>query len=461
MKYLPIMLMALLAPFTAIAQGDAGWTDLFNGRNLDGWRQLNGKADYRVVDGVIVGTSKMNTPNSFLATNKDYGDFILEVEIKMDPSLNSGIQFRSISDPSIKNGRVHGYQMEVDASRRAWAGGIYDEARRGWLYNLECNPKGKTAYKINDWNLYRVEAIGASIRVFVNGIPTADLVDDMTLKGLIALQVHGIGKNEEKAGKTVQFRNVRIKTTNLAASRTPVTKAIPQVSYLANQLTQREKDAGWRLLWDGKTTRGWRGAKLKSFPKFGWSIEDGLLKVAKSGGGESTHGGDIVTTRKYRNFVLEADFQMTRGANSGIKYFVDTELNKGAGSSIGCEFQILDDDVHPDAKAGTAGNRTLGSLYDIIPADPTYFAPYQGKKRLSKTGWNRARVVVQGNHVEHYLNGVKMLEYERSTQIWRALVARSKYVKWPNFGEKEAGHILLQDHGDAVSFKNIKIKELD
>ncbi len=461
MKYLSIMLLTLVVPFTAFAQGDAGWTDLFNGKDLSGWHQLNGKAEYRVVDGVIVGTSKMNTANSFLVTNKNYGDFILEVEIKMDPSLNSGVQFRSISEPSINNGRVHGYQMEVDASRRAWAGGIYDEARRGWLYNLECNPEGKKAYRVNDWNLYRVEAIGASIRVFVNGIPTADLVDDMTSKGLIALQVHGIGKNREKAGKTVQFKNIRIRTENLAAARTPVTKAIPQVSYLTNQLTQREKESGWRLLWDGKSTRGWRGAKLKGFPRHGWKIEDGLLKVAKSTGGESTNGGDIVTVRTYRNFVLDVDFKMTRGANSGIKYFVDTELNKGAGSSIGCEFQILDDGVHPDAKAGTAGNRTLGSLYDIIPADPTFFAPDQGKKRMSKNGWNRARVVVQGNHVEHYLNGVQMLEYERSTQIWRALVARSKYVNWPKFGEKEEGHILLQDHGDAVSFKNIKIKELD
>ncbi len=461
MKNLHIVLLILLLPLTVLAQGDSGWTNLFNGKNLDGWHQLNGKADYKVVDGVIVGTSKMNTPNSFLATNKTYGDFILEVEIKMDPSLNSGVQFRSISDPSIRNGRVHGYQMEVDASRRAWSGGIYDEARRGWLYNLECNPKGKEAYKVNDWNLYRLEAIGASIRVFVNGVPTSDLVDDLTLKGLIALQVHGIGKSKEKAGKTVQFRNVRIKTTNLAEARTPSVKAIQQVSYLDNQLTLREKQAGWCLLWDGKTTRGWRGAKLKAFPKLGWKIEDGLLQVAKSTGGESTNGGDIVTIRKYRNFVLDVDFKMTRGANSGIKYFVDTELNKGAGSSIGCEFQILDDDVHPDAKAGTAGNRTLGSLYDIIPADPIFFAPNQGKKRLSKTGWNRARVVVKGNCVEHYLNGIKMLEYERSTQIWRALVARSKYVKWPNFGEAEEGHILLQDHGDQVSFKNIKIKELD
>ncbi|NQV34460.1 MAG: DUF1080 domain-containing protein, partial [Phycisphaeraceae bacterium] len=348
------MLLALAAPFTAFAQGDAGWTNLFNGKDLSGWHQLNGKAEYKAVDGVIIGTSKMNTPNSFLVANKTYGDFILEVDIKMDPSLNSGIQIRSISDPSINNGRVHGYQMEVDASRRAWAGGIYDEARRGWLYNLECNPEGKKAYRVNDWNLYRVEAIGAGIRVFVNGIPTADVVDDMTLKGLIALQVHGIGESKEKAGKTVQFRNIRIKTNNLAAARTPVTKAIPQVSYLTNELTRREKESGWRLLWDAKGTSGWRGAKLKGFPAHGWKIEDGLLKVLKSGGGESTNGGDIVTTRKYRNFVLEVDFKMTRGANSGIKYFVDTELNKGAGSSIGCEFQILDDDVHPDAKAGTA-----------------------------------------------------------------------------------------------------------
>lgn len=219
-----------------------------------------------------------------------------------------------------------------------------------------------------------------------------------------------------------------------------------------NTLSAKEKAEGWKLLWDGKSTEGWRGAKLTEFPKSGWAVDNGVLKVMRSGGGESTNGGDIVTVKKYGDFILSVDFKLTEGANSGIKYFVDTELNKGAGSSIGCEFQILDDENHPDAKLGCRGNRTLGSLYDLIaaPAD----------KPFVKDGYNNATVIVRGNHVEHLLNGVKIVEYERGNQMWRALVNYSKYANWPNFAEAAKGHILLQDHGDEVHFKNIKIKEL-
>ncbi|MCB0744913.1 MAG: DUF1080 domain-containing protein, partial [Ignavibacteriae bacterium] len=142
-------------------------------------------------------------------------------------------------------------------------------------------------------------------------------------------------------------------------------------------------------------------------------------------------------------------------------YFVDTELNQGAGSSIGCEYQILDDKIHPDAKKGVDGNRTLASLYDLIKADALLYSPNETtSKRVNNYDWNRAKIVVKGNMVEHYLNGIKVIEYERTTQMWKALVAYSKYSQWPNFGENEKGHILLQDHGFEVFFKNIKIKEL-
>lgn len=219
-----------------------------------------------------------------------------------------------------------------------------------------------------------------------------------------------------------------------------------------NTISKKEKAQGWKLLWDGKTTNGWRGAKLTDFPQKGWVVENGILKVLKSTGGESTNGGDIVTIKKYKNFELMVDFKITEGANSGIKYFVDTELNQGAGSSIGCEFQILDDEKHPDAKLGVSGNRKLGSLYDLIPAP--------ANKPYHRGSFNTARIVVKGNHVEHWLNGVKIIEYERNTQMFNALVAYSKYRIWPDFGNAATGHILLQDHGDEVWFKNIKIREL-
>ena len=222
-----------------------------------------------------------------------------------------------------------------------------------------------------------------------------------------------------------------------------------------NKLTQREITEGWQLLWDGKTTEGWRGARLETFPTNGWAINNGVLIVQKSGGGESTNGGDIVTKKQYKNFILKVDFKITAGANSGIKYFVDPDMNKGAGSAIGCEFQILDDNLHPDAKLGVNGNRTLGSLYDLIPADRS-----SKDYNFDENDFNTATVVVNGNKVQHYLNGVKVIEYVRNTQQFNALVAYSKYADWPNFGNHEQGHILLQDHGDQVSFKNIKIREL-
>lgn len=218
-----------------------------------------------------------------------------------------------------------------------------------------------------------------------------------------------------------------------------------------NVLTEQEQREGWSLLWDGKTSQGWRGAKLNTFPEKGWTIEDGVLKVMPSDGGESTNGGDIVTEKVYGDFILKVDFKITEGANSGIKYFVDPDMNKGEGSAIGCEFQILDDLRHPDAKLGVKGNRKLGSLYDLIPAPD--------QKPFDINSFNTATIVVRGKHVEHWLNGQLMVTYDRDTQEWNALVAYSKYKNWPNFGNRN-GHILLQDHGNEVWFKNIKIKEL-
>ncbi len=450
-KHLSILLSILLLTSTSMAQND--YIDLFNGKNLKGWKQLNGKAKYEVKDGMLVGTTILNTPNSFLATNQDYSDFILEFDVKVDPKLNSGVQIRSHSLKDYNNGRVHGYQVEIDPSDRAWSAGIYDEGRRGWLYTLEDNPKAGAAFKVNDWNNYHVEAIGNELKTWINGVQASNLIDDMNHSGFIAMQVHGIGNDKEKEGIQVIWKNIRIVTKNLVKYKWPENPELKQISTIPNTLTKREQADGWNLLWDGTTSNGWRGAGKENFPSAGWEMKDGILKVLESGGGESTNGGDIVTIKKYSNFELSLDFQLTKGANSGIKYFVVDGLNKGVGSAIGLEYQLLDDAEHPDAKNGVGGNRTLASLYDLIPSDKSNKANPPGQ-------WNTARILVNGVYVEHWLNGSKVVEYDRGTQIFRALVQKSKYAGYEGFGEGKEGHILLQDHGNSVSFKNIKIREL-
>ncbi len=218
-----------------------------------------------------------------------------------------------------------------------------------------------------------------------------------------------------------------------------------------NTLSAVEIKAGWKLLFDGRTNNGWMNAKTKKFPASGWEIKDGCLIIDPQSKGKDG-GGDIVTMEKYRNFELSVDFLYKTGANSGIKYFVDTDRDNGEMVSIGCEYQILDDKNHPDAKEGIGGNRTLSSLYDLIAPKNT--------KDNGPDKWNTALIVVNGNKVQHWLNGVMTVEYDRSSPEWKAAIAISKFRNIPDFGEAAEGRILLQDHGDVVEFKNIKIREI-
>ncbi|MDZ4287744.1 MAG: DUF1080 domain-containing protein [Prosthecobacter sp.] len=212
-----------LGSITRGAEEGGGVVPLFDGKTLTGWEQHSGAAEYRVEDGVIVGKTVPNTGNSFLTTSKKYGDFILELEFKVAPGMNSGIQFRSLfyeketeveidgKKKKFPADRVHGYQFEIDPSPRAWTGGVYDEGRRGWLFDLKAKPEAGKAFKQDAWNKARIECKGDSIKTFINDVPAADLTDGLTKEGVIALQVHGIGKKAEGAGKEVMWRNIRIK----------------------------------------------------------------------------------------------------------------------------------------------------------------------------------------------------------------------------------------------------------
>ena len=449
-----ISLLSLLA-IGAITANAQKTTPLFDGKTLNGWKKVAGTAPYVVEDNMIVGTMMKGTPNSFLITEKEYGDFILELDVKLEGAdSNTGVQSRRHYDANGNKGKGLGFgrQMEIDPTKRAWTGGIYDEARRLWLYPLELNPTAKTAYKQEEFNHFRIECIGNEMKTWVNGIPVAYVIDTLDKSGVIGLQVHSIGDNSTNEGKKVYFKNINIQTENLKSK--PFPKDFYLVNLTANELSKQELANGYKLLFDGKTNNGWVGAYKSVFPTKGWVVNDGLLSVLPSDGGESTNGGDIVTKEQFSAFDLSFEFKLTEGANSGVKYFVTlSENNKG--SAIGLEYQVLDDEKHPDAKLGKDGNRTLASLYDLITAD---------KKLGSKRGigvWNRGRVVVYpDNRVEHYLNGVKVLEYVRGSEAFKTLVAGSKYKDWQNFGQAKQGHILLQDHGDKVSFRSIKIKKL-
>ena len=432
------------------ASAQTEWKLLFNGKNLKGWKVRGGEAEFKVEDGAIVGVAKFGTPSTFLCTEQIYGDFILEFETFMESTLNSGVQFRSLSSPEYKEGRVHGYQCEIDPKERAWTGGIYDEARRGWLYSLQNNPEGRKAVKKGQWNKIRVEAIGSSIRTFVNGIPCADLLDDMTAEGFIGLQIHSI-KNQDMDGSRVKWRNIRICTTDLEKNRTPENNVIQQINLVNNTISAREAAEGWKLLFDGKSMAGWVNPKTGKFPEQGYYVENGELIVNKI---PNRRGGDIMTEKRYKNFAFRFDFFIAEGANNGIKYLYQTQVPEAGSSFKGLEYQILDNHTHPDANKGfIPRSRQLAALYDMLPPCET------DKIFRGVNHWNTGMIVVDGNKVQHWLNGQLVLEYDRSSYVFNVLKSLSKFKDFEKYGQFEDGHILITDHQDMAKFRNLKIKE--
>ena len=228
----------------------------------------------------------------------------------------------------------------------------------------------------------------------------------------------------------------------------------------ANTLTAAEEAAGWKLLFDGNTFQGWRGLGRDSIPERHWTIAEGSIRKVASGDvptaadGQPLEGGDIMTTSTYGDFELMFEWKVSPGGNSGIKYNVSEEMSLASPpihAALGFEYQILDDDLHPDAQNGPT--RTASALYDLIP-------PIAAKRLLPVGSYNRGRIVFHGTHGEHWLNGAKVLEFELESPSFDSAFTASKYQPIAGFAKKRSGHIVLQDHGDDVWFRNIKIREL-
>jgi hypothetical protein len=487
-----------LATPTALAQAvglddsfaPSAWTDLFDHRSIKGW-VVRGPAKFDVVDGVLVGHAVASATNSFLCTEANYDDFVLEVEFRCDAPLNSGVQVHS----EFVAGHVQGHQVEIDADvarGRLWSGGIYDEGRKGWLdpadgekgaHGVAFSEQGRKIAnalaehrKREGWSWLHVVARGSELTVWLDGELRGHVRDAAPEHGFLALLVHAVDEKTLRAAPdeelAVRFRTVRIHPLPEVGSGVGDSDASRDAVVAlddsgANRLTDEESRAGWRLLWDGANEKGWRSATDESFPRHGWTMHDGVLTVGAptvapaKPSSESAAGGDLLTRDRFSSFELRVDFRLTPGANSGIKYFVQPDLRPitatgepaAVGSAIGCEFQLLDDERHPDAKLGRDGNRTLAALYDLIP-------PAAGKPARPIGDWNTARIVARGAHVEHWLNGTRVLEYDRASDAFRALVQQSKYKSLPHFGEWRDGHVLLQEHGSEVSFRNVKIRVL-
>lgn len=373
---------------------------IFNGKNLDGWVQRGGKARYAVEDGVVVGTTVKGTPNSFLCTEKEYGDFILELEMKADRNLNSGIQIRShcydhettyeagAKTAKIPAGRVHGYQVEVDSQpSRRWSGGIYEEGRRGWLFDLTKNKAAGEAFKFGEWNKYRVECVGPSIKTWVNGVPAADLLDAETLSGFIALQVH----SSQTEGLQVSWRNIQL------------------------------KDLGrhvWKPAWNGKDF-----SDAHIIGKGQWKVENGVIHGTHSAAEKEF--GHIVSNDTISDFVARLKYKAVKG-NSGFYFRVD---ENGASGVSGFQAEI-------DAEKDAAGlYETNGRAWVSQPS------PEQVNRSFKPQDWNTMTVYALGRRIATDLNGGRISELRDDP------------------GRSE-GHLALQLHGGQdveVYFKDLEI----
>jgi len=368
-------LSLLLLAGSGLSAADKPWIALFDGKTLNGWEVCNGQATYLVEGGTIVGTTKEGSPNSFLCTKKDYGDFVLEFETKTDPALNSGAQIRAHRYPEDKTvtifngkefvqrkqpkGRVYGYQVEVASEKSGASGGIYDEARRGWLHNIASDPIASKAFKDNQWNHYRIQAIGDTIRVWVNGVPCAYVTDPLDQSGFIGLQVHAY-KGEKPA--QVRWRNIRI------------------------------QDLGkhvWKPVWDGKTMTGWKHAGGGTS-----EIVDGAFKVASKA--DDPRVAMVLSDQSFKDLTVRLQFKIVKG-NSG--FFVRTDPTNMAA------YEVEVDEL----------TRT-GGFWETGPTGRKWVTGPDDNKAVRAGEWNQLTASLHSHRIVFHVNDTKTLELPDDAQ---------------------------------------------
>lgn len=391
------LLSALLAS-AAFAQGDGAWLELFDGKSLAGWKQLNGTASYAVEDGAIVGTTSKGSPNSFLCTERFFGDFELEFEVKLlDDELNSGVQIRSWSWPEHDKGRVHGYQVEVATNGEA--GFVYDEARRGWLTTDRDDPRARAAFVRGAWNRYRVVCVGSTIKTWINDVPVADLRDDWSATGFIGLQVHSVGGDPKWR---VAWRKLRLREIG--------------------------DGGGFASLFDGTSLAGWR---VNEHPE-SVSVKDGAIVVR----GERAHvfyDGPIARA-SFRNFELSALVRTQPGANSGL-YF-HTAFQDEGWPSKGYEVQVNN----------TQGDwRRTGGLYAVADV----------REAPAKDGqWFLMEVRVEGKHVVVKVDGKVTADYVEPDDVKRDPSLAGRLIARGTFA------LQAHDPESEVAFKALRVRML-
>lgn len=380
--------------------------------SIPGWRSLGGRATYRLEAGEIIGTSVEKSPNTFLCTEELFGDFILEFEVKTDPRLNTGVMIRAESKPDYRDGVVHGYQVEIDHAARRWTGGLYDEQRRLWLATPAHRPETQASFKSGDWNHLRVEAVGTRFRTWLNGLPAIVMVDDMTPRGFIGLQVHDVGPDPANAGLEVRFRNLRIITDDPGRYMRRPLDVTEEQDFISNHISAERAALGWRLLWNGQDGAGWSGLSAG-----GWRIERGV--IIRDGA-----TAPLVTADRFADFDLELDVRAADGADGAVTYLGSAEYRLAQG---------------PQGQ----GDAATGTLAGTIPAR-NLTDPNPDKPSMKPAGhWNRVRILARGDRVEHWLNGSKLLAGSRAA-----------------LGLPSSGPILLRPGQGRLEFRSLRIRPL-